>query len=272
MPDLNSDTITAIDERVRRGLIAVTQLGEVVARTSTTDALVVFDGSQAAVPCKIGSMSGAYEGDTVGVGKYGRHWIIVTTIHWRGARRLTVANRASRPTTHLTYGDQILQLDTNVEYWWDGSVWIPTGGQYIYSYYRGPLESAGFRIVVSGTNQANVHTAATLQVEPSMEYLLTWSIMMSSGVAGTHFFKSYIKVGGTIKARSGEFAYTGGFVEQRSSGVALPYVTGPSETSVEFELVAHDGSGAAYDVWGDPDRQAYLHVHTAGRKASQVST
>lgn len=273
MADLDAATINAIDERVRRGLVSVSQLGEVVARTSTTDALVVFDGSQGAIPCKIGSTAGAYEGDTVGVGKYGRHWIIVTTIHWRGARRLVVANRGSRPTAFLSYGDQVLQTDTGIEYWWNGSVWVPTGGQTVFSWVRGPGLSTLNKLLNAVTGNNSAYTAASLEVEPSTEYLISSSLFFSSGVGGTHFFKSYIHVGGVMKAEAGENVYTGGNGGQRINLQSFPYITGASETSVQFELRADNGAaGAAYDVFADPTKQAYLHVTASGRTATGVAT
>jgi hypothetical protein len=105
-----------------------------------------------------------------------------------------------------------------------------------------------------------------------MEYEFTSSMMLSSGVAGTHFFKSNIYVGGTIKFRSGELAYTGGNVAQRSSIVKGKYVTGGAETSMTLALKSHDSSGLAYDVWADPDNQIWLTVEATGRTASEVST
>jgi hypothetical protein len=185
--------------------------------------------------------------------------------------KLIIPDKTFRPTDAL-YGEEVKQVDTDVEYWFDGSVWIPKAGQTIHEWVRGPANAANTKLLTAVTGNTVAYTTPALAVEPNMLYTVTWSFMMSSGVGGTHFFKSYLYVGGVNKGRSGEFAYTGGNVAQRSSGVKMPYITGGAETSTTFELRTDDGLAAAYDVAADPDQQAYVHVESTGRKVGKFST
>jgi hypothetical protein len=81
---LTDDVLSAIDVAVRRSFNAPTAIGTVTARTSTTDALVVFDGSQGPVPVKVAGSVPAYEGDRVYLGRFGPWWTVVGVTPYRG--------------------------------------------------------------------------------------------------------------------------------------------------------------------------------------------
>lgn len=178
----------------------------------------------------------------------------------------------SRPAGLFRY-ETCVDVATGFRYWWNGTVWVPYPGTKVFSWVRGPGLSAGNKILATVTSEQTAYTTAAIPVEPSMEYVLSAGMMMSSGVAGTHFFKSTIYVGATAKARSGEFSYTGGNQPQRSIISRIPYITGAAETSVTFVYKSNNGAGSsAYDVSADPDNQIYLEVEATGRTASEVNT
>lgn len=266
------DQLLAIDERVKAGKSAITATGVIVTRNSLTDAYVVFDGSQAPYPVKVGASVTCFEGDRVILLKSGIWWTIVTSLYYRGNRKYNVANKAARPTQNLTFGDQVHQQDSSVEYWWNGSVWIPTGGQSVFSWVRGPGLAANNKLLTTVTGNQVAYTTASIEVEPSTLYTLSTSLFMSSGAGSAHFFKSYVYVSGISVADAGEKLYTAGNGGQRLNIQTYPYLTGSSQTSVVFELRSDDGAAAAYDVTADPSHQAYLHVVAAGRTSAGTAT
>lgn len=176
----------------------------------------------------------------------------------------------SRPAG-LFYGERLVDITTGLEYWWDGAVWVQRGGQSLFSWNRGAGLTLNNKIIGPVTGQQSVYTTPAIAVEPSTQYLISWSLVMGSGVAGQHWFKSYIYVNGVLAGRSGEFSYSGGNVPERSGGHSIPYHTAPGTTSITIEVKSDDGSALTYDVYADPDQQAYLHVIASGRKTSQVN-
>jgi hypothetical protein len=274
MPTWDADIIQVIDQRIAQSREAANAAGVFVTHTtSSSDGLVVFDGSQAPMPTKVAGDVTVAEGDRVLMTKYGRWWVIVAAMPFRGTRKLEVADKSARLALgNLTEGDEVQQYDTNITYQWTGSQWIVRAGESVFAWVRGPAEAVGHRLLSNVTGQQSAYTTAAIEVEPNNLYLIDWSVLMQSGVGGTHFFKSYIFVGGSIVARSGEFPYTGGNVGQRTVGVSYPYITGGSETSLTLELRVEDGSASAYDAYADPTEQAYLLLSGAGRAASIVAT
>jgi hypothetical protein len=274
MPTWDADIIQVIDQRIAQSREAVNAAGVFVTHTtSSSDGQAVFDGSQAPMPVKIAGDVTVAEGDRVLMTKYGRWWVVVAVMTFRGTRRYTVANRVTRLSlTNLTEGDEITQADTNVTYWWSGTQWVVRGGASILAWDRGPGLAVGARTLINQTGLQTVYTASAVEVEPNNLYWLSWSIVMASGVGGTHFFKSYIYVSGSIVAKSGEMTYSGGNGAIRSGYTQLPYITGASETSTTFEIRCDDGSGTAYDVYANPIEQASLHVDGAGRAAADVAS
>jgi hypothetical protein len=78
---LTTDLIQAIDERVRQGQQAEHQVGTVVERTTgSSDAAVVFDGSQGTIAVKVAGNVDAGVGDRVLLARYATWWIVVGTM------------------------------------------------------------------------------------------------------------------------------------------------------------------------------------------------
>lgn len=177
----------------------------------------------------------------------------------------------SRPSG-LFRGETCMDVSNGWRYWWNGSVWVPQAGTRLFSFLRGPGLIANNKIATAITGEQTMYTTASIPCEPNMEYEFTSSMMLSSGVGGTHFFKSNIYVGGVQKFQSGEFAYTGGNQPQRSSIVKGKYVTGGAETSMTLALKSNNGAASAYDVWADPTGQIWLTVEATGRTSAEVST
>jgi len=81
---LTLDMLQAIDMRVASGEKNITAMGTIVTRTSTTDALVVFDGSQGPIPCKVSGAANPVEGDRVYIVKFGTWWTVIGAAPSRG--------------------------------------------------------------------------------------------------------------------------------------------------------------------------------------------
>jgi hypothetical protein len=272
----DADMVAMVDTRIAQARSATNAVGVMVTRTTTSDALVIFDGSQGPIPVKISGDVTVYENDRVLMTKYGSWWVITAAMSYRGTKRLTVASKAIRQAlTNLAYGDEVTQQDTSVSYWWNGTQWVVKGGSSVYSWVKGPLVgSSNSRIIIAATSQVSVKVTPTVELESANLYLFFWSLQCASGVAGNHFFHSRIKngAGGTQFGESGELTYAGTFDPVRSSATAMPYVTGASEGSAVFELTIADNSGLQYDVYGDTDDPAYLHIVGGGRAASTLDT
>jgi hypothetical protein len=74
---LTTELIQAIDARVALAVREATQVGTVVEVTSAGNALVVFDGSQGAIPVGVAGNVAAATRDRVLMGRYGTGWDVV---------------------------------------------------------------------------------------------------------------------------------------------------------------------------------------------------
>lgn len=261
------DQLDAIDYLIAQRLSDTTQMGTVVARTSTTDALIVLDGSQGALPCKVSHTADAYEGDRVGVVKFGRHWVILSSLNWRGARPLTVANRAARPTQNLTYGDRIRQQDTNVESWWDGTTWRPVGGQVLYSHARGYMQSNTYMSNQAAGTHVLIATPF-VECEPGVLYNVDYLFHLANGGFATGTVDSLVSVavnGGSLYndlARSGVAAITASALRW-PMGMVFPFYPNGGETSFSVQISCiHTGGNA--DVTADGVSTSHLSIVAGG--------
>lgn len=271
----DADLVALVDQRIRSNQYATSAVGVVASRSSVADADVVFDGSQGAIPVKIAADVIADEGDRVLLNRFGSWWVIVGSMAYRGRKSVSVADRNARiALTNLIDGDRVYQQDTSVPYFWNGSQWVVEPGASIYSWVKGPGLGTNFRIIVGATNEVAVHsTNVPVEMEGGNLFYLTSSIQVASGVAGNHFFHTYIKdaPGGNIIVESGEDPYTGTFDPIRST-ISQAGVVTTGVTLATLELTVKDNSGAQYDVYGDQNDPAYFHITGAGRVTADIDT
>lgn len=106
MTALDLAMLLAIDQRVSVGRERITALGTVASRSLDTNITVTMDGSAFAVPCKIFGDVEAYEGDRVGLVKFGLWWTVVGsfTKRWPAKAGATTV-QSSGTTTSSTFGD-----------------------------------------------------------------------------------------------------------------------------------------------------------------------
>lgn len=104
---LAADLIQAIDDRVRSGERNVTQIGAVVERTFDDNALVVFDGSQGAIPVKVAGDVQAYVGDRVGLVRFGTWWVVVLSMtrRWPAESGASVPQASVGTTATVNFAD-----------------------------------------------------------------------------------------------------------------------------------------------------------------------
>lgn len=272
-----SDQIQAINQLIDNRLTTREQFGTVTARTSYTTAMVQLDPSQGSIPAKVSADSTVDEGDRVALVKVGlSQWMILGSLTYRGRRPYPVADRNTRLAIHtadLVDGDRVFQQDTGVPYFWNGSQWVVEAGATLYAWVKGPGLGTNNRILVGVTNEVSVRVTPTIEMEGNNLFYMSSSLMCASGVAGTHFFHTFIKAssGGTVVVQSGETPYTGTFDPIRST-IAQAGVITTGVTFAQLELTVKDQSGAAYDVYGDQDDPAWFYVVGAGVAAGSVDS
>lgn len=176
----------------------------------------------------------------------------------------------SFPTDALTR-DEVVRLDTGMRYWYDGSVWIPVGGQLVYGWVRGSAQAANNKLISNLSGQQTAFTTPAITLDANMSYYLTSSFYQASGSVGSpKYATTWIDAPtGTMVASSGIFMYNN--VDNMRVGInKFPYLNGAT-TSMTFVLRLNETSSTFYDVYADPTRPAWFLVETTGFKGSQFA-
>jgi hypothetical protein len=182
-----------------------------------------------------------------------------------------------RPSSPVL-GDRIYEIDTKLFYHYDGTAWVPDGGQTIYRFNRGPGLSTGNKIINNLAGVQTAFTTATIPCEPNMVYYLTGSGVCGSGAAPAtgHRFAVFILDNlnsDVVVAGTQEGSYSGQGVQARVTIPDAVYITGGAQTTMKFKLAFNDASGATgYDVFAEPVNPVWLGVTAAGYRAAQLVT
>jgi hypothetical protein len=183
---------------------------------------------------------------------------------------MLIPDGSSFPTDPVTR-DEVVRVDTGMRYYYDGTVWIPVGGQLVYGWARGAAQATNNKLVSNLSGQQVAFTTPSVALDANMSYYLTSSVYQSSGSVGTpKYATSWIDApSGTMVASSGIFMYNN--VDNMRTGVnRLPYFNGAT-TSMAFVIKTNETSSTAYDIVADPTRPAWFLVETTGFKASQFA-
>jgi hypothetical protein len=184
---------------------------------------------------------------------------------------MLIQNGSSFPTDAV-FRDEVVRADTGLRYWYDGSVWIPVGGQLVYGWARGSAQAANNKLLGNVSGQQTAFTTPSVTLDANMAYYLTHSLYQASGSVGSpKYATTWIDApSGTMAVSSGIFQYNN--VDNIRAGTnRMPYFNGAT-TSMAFVLRTNETSGTNYDIYADPTRPAWFLVETTGFKASQFAS
>jgi hypothetical protein len=178
-PILDSMMIAVIDQRIKANQRQLSAWGTVAQIDGDSDAQVVLDSTEIAIPAKMSGSVWCYEGDRVGLLLIEKHWTIVATTvrRWPATAGASNFQTAGGTTTSSSYGDTpIVTADTFVKRW-DGSTvlaWltggaaanaVPTQVEWALEFVSPDTGTFVYPMAYFNFNVANVH-AQTADVEP----------------------------------------------------------------------------------------------------------
>lgn len=169
----------------------------------------------------------------------------------------------SRPAG-LYRGETLMDVSTGLRYWWNGTLWVPFH-QSVFSWERGFLQGAGNRLLLNQVGNQTAYQTPVIPVEPNMAYLITTSITISSGAAGTRRPLLFIDIsgGGGTKVNSREMTNFPSGGAARVGVNDFIYRNGAG-TTVQFDVRVTCVDGGAYDANADPADPAWFTMRALG--------